>query len=370
MARFAGSDLAPLVRKMDQDAKLAPALLKQVFEHGFMGIEIPEDFGGAGMSFTQACIVVEELAKVDAAVAVVVDIQNTLINTLVRKYASEEQKQNLLPKLASHLLGSFCISEAGSGSDAFSLKTTATRAEDGSYYSLNGSKMWISNAEEAGIFFVFANVAPELGYKGITCFVVDRDVDGFSINKKEDKLGIRASSTCEISFVDVKIPAENVIGEVGKGYKMAIESLNEGRIGIAAQMVGLAEGCFNHTMRYITDRKQFGKNIADFQGVQFQYAQMATQIEAARLMMYNAARLKDNEKSFVKEAAMAKLFSSQVARDVTSTCMDLMGGVGFTKEYPIEKYYRDVKIGAIYEGTSNIQLQTIAKIIQKQTSQM
>jgi butyryl-CoA dehydrogenase len=346
---------------MDAEGKLQPALLTEIFEQGFMGIEAPEELGGAGMGFMESCIVIEEIARVDPAVAAMMDIQNTLLVTLFKQYATQEQQKLYLPRLATDTVASFCLSEPSSGSDAFALKTTAKL--DGDDYILNGNKCWISNAVEAGVFLVFANANPELKHRGITCFVVEKENKGFSLGKKEDKLGIRASSTCPIFFEDCRVPKSAVIGEVGSGYKIAIGLLNEGRIGIGAQMVGLASGAFDYAMEYMCQRKQFGTAIADFQGMQFQYARARMEIESARLHVYNAARLKESGKPFVMEAAMAKLKASEVAQDVSSQCIDWLGGVGFTKEYLAEKFYRDSKIGTIYEGTSNIQLQTIAKLL-------
>lgn len=365
VSKFAQEVVAPKVREMDESMTMDPEIIKAMFDNGFMGVEILPEYGGSGASFTSACIVIEELAKVDPSVSVCCDVQNTLVNNLFRFYANDDIKQRYLPRLASNTLGSFALSESGSGSDAFALKTRAEQNADGDYV-LNGSKLWITNAGEAGIFLVMANVDPSKGYKGITCFVVEREWEGVEVGKKEDKLGIRASSTCPITFTDVRVPKENVLGEIGKGYKYAIEILNEGRIGIGAQMVGLAQGAFDATMPYLKERKQFGNAIGEFQGMQHQYAQVAVEIEAARLMVYNAARLKSNGLSFVKEAAMAKLYSSQVAAKTARSCVEWMGGVGFTKDMPQEKFYRDNIIGAIYEGTSNIQLQTIAKILQKE----
>ena len=350
---FAQSEIKPLVHKMESEQKIDPQLIAQFFEMGLMGIETPEEYGGTGSSFTTACIAVEELGKVDAPVSVMVDVQNTLVTNAILKSANEEQKKKYLPKLAQEWVGAYALSESSSGSDAFALKLKADEKSD--HYVLNGHKLWITSANEAGLYLVFANVAPENGYKGITGFLVERDFEGFSVGKKEDKLGIRASSTCEILFENCKVPKENVIGEVGKGYKIAIETLNEGRIGIAAQMIGIAGGAYEATKKYISEREQFGKPISANQGVQFQLAEMRTKIEAARLLTYNAARLKDEGKDFVKEAAMAKLFASRAAEQVTSVCVDLYGGNGFTNEYPAEKYYRDAKIGQIYEGTSNMQ---------------
>ncbi|MGD2121410.1 MAG: acyl-CoA dehydrogenase [Gemmatimonadota bacterium] len=360
---FAESEITPLVNEMDENQAYHPDLLPQLFELGLMGIEIPEKWGGAGSSFFTACLVVEELSRVDPAVGTLVDVQNTLcINALLR-WGTDAQKERFLPVLAADTVGAYALSEAGSGSDAFALACRGI--QDGEDWLLNGQKLWITSGREAGIFILFANVNPEAGYKGITAFIVEKGMDGFTVGKKEDKLGIRASSTTELLLENVRIPPENVLGEVGKGYKVAIETLNEGRIGIAAQMVGLAQGALDHTLKYVQEREQFGRTIGSFQGVQFQVAQMAMEIEAARLMVYNSARLKDAGKNFVKEAAMAKLFTSQVAGRVSSTAVDLFGGYGFTREYPVEKLYRDAKIGAIYEGTSNMQLQTIAKILLK-----
>lgn len=338
------------------------SIVKGLFEQGFMGIETPEALGGAGMSFTAAILAIEELAKVDASVSVCADVQNTLVNNMFKFYGSKEVQEKYLPQLAQSKVGCFCLSEAGSGSDAFAL---ATRAEDlGSEgYRINGSKLWITNGGEAEIFVVMANLDPSKGHRGITTFVLEKDMAGLEVQPSEDKLGIRASSTTPITFTDVIVPKANLLGEEGKGYKYAIEILNEGRIGIASQMVGIAQGAFDATIPYLQDRKQFGKPIAEFQGVQFQVAKMAVDIEAARNMTLNAARLKENGHSFVKEAAMAKYYSSQVAKTVSTTCVELMGGVGFTKDMPQEKFYRDAIIGSIYEGTSNVQLQTIAKMI-------
>ncbi len=361
--QFAESSIAPLVHDMDRDAHMDEGLIKELFELGLMGIEIPDDMGGAGSSFFTAVLVVEELSRVDPSVGVLVDVQNTLVDNCIIRYASDAMKAKFLPKLASDTIGSYALSEAGSGSDAFALKTRATKTDDG--WSLEGRKLWITNGAEAGVFIVFANVDPEKGYRGITAFLVERDTPGFTIGKKEDKLGIRASSTVELIFDGCKIPEENLVGEVGKGYKIAIETLNEGRIGIAAQMLGLAQGALDHTVKYVQEREQFGRKISDFQGVQFQLAQMKVDIEASRLMVYNSARLKDAGMPFLEEAAMAKLMASQVAQRVSSLCIDLYGGNGFSKEYPVEKFYRDAKIGTIYEGTSNMQLQTIAKLMLK-----
>ncbi|SAM09516.1 hypothetical protein [Absidia glauca] len=365
VSRFAQDVVKPKVLEMDESETMHKTVLDGLFEQGLMGVETEEEYSGANCSFTSAIITIEELAKVDPSVSVLCDVQNTLVGTLVRKYGNADVKQRYLPRLATDTIGSFCLSEAGSGTDAFALQT---RAEDkGDHYLLNGSKMWITNSGEADIFLVFANVDFSKGYKGITCFVVDKSM-GVEVAKKESKLGIRASSTCVLNFDDIKVPKENVLGEVGKGYKYAIEILNEGRIGIAAQMIGLAQGCYDIALPYMFERKQFNTRIADFQGVQHQYAQIAVEIEAARLLTYNAARLKEEGKNFIKEAAMAKLYSSQVAEKAASKAIEWCGGVGFTKELGVEKFYRDAKIGAIYEGngTSNIQLQTIAKLINQQ----
>ncbi len=360
---FAESEIAPRVTDMDRAQALDPDLIPQLFELGLMAVEIPEKFGGTASTFFTSILVVEELSRVDPAVAVLVDVQNTLcINALLR-WGSDHVKETFLPRLATDTVGAYALSEAGSGSDAFALACRGY--QDGEDWILDGQKLWITNGNEAGIFIVFANVDPEAGYKGITAFLVEKGMEGFTVGKKEDKLGIRASSTTELVFDKVRVPPQNVLGEVGKGYKVAIETLNEGRIGIGAQMVGLAQGALDHTVKYVQEREQFGKPIGAFQGVQFQLAQMAVEIEAARLMVYNAARLKDEGKDFVYSAAMAKLFSSQVAQRVASTAIDLFGGYGFTREYPVEKLYRDAKIGSIYEGTSNMQLQTIAKVLLK-----
>lgn len=362
VSKFAQQVIAPFVKKMDNQQSFEPDVVDALFSNGLMGLEIEPEFGGTGASFFSAIITIEELAKVDPSVSVFCDIQNTLINTLFRKLGTEEQKAKYLPRLAQDMVGSFCLSEAEAGSDAFSLKTQAVK--NGDHYIINGSKMWISSSELAGVFLVMANVNPKAGYKGITCFIVDKLTPGVSIGKKEDKLGIRASSTCAVHFEDVKVPESNILGQVGQGYKYAISMLNEGRIGIGAQMLGLAQGCFDATVPYTLQRVQFGKRIFDFQAMQHQIAQVATQIECARLLVYNAARLKEAGLPFVKEAAMAKYFSSEVATLTTSKCIEWMGGVGFTKDYPIEKFFRDCKIGTIYEGTSNVQLNTIAKFIE------
>jgi alkylation response protein AidB-like acyl-CoA dehydrogenase len=361
VAKFAQDAIMPRTQAMDEAAVMDKDLIASLFEQGLMGIEVPAELGGAGMGFTAACVAVEEVAKVDPAVAVLMDIQNTLLVTAFRDYGTKAQADTYLPRLSTDTVGSFALSEPGSGSDAFALKTTARR--DGSDWILDGSKSWISNSVEAGIFVVFANADPSKGHKGITAFIVERDNPGLKVGKKENKLGIRASSTCEVILEDCRVPESAVMGEVGLGYKMAIGLLNEGRIGIGAQMVGLAQGSFDYALQYMCTRKQFGKSIADFQGMQFQYARARMEIEAARVLVYNAARLKEIGTPFVQEAAMAKLKASEVAQDVSSQCIDWLGGVGFTKEFIAEKYFRDAKIGTIYEGTSNIQLLTIAKNI-------
>ncbi|HMR75332.1 MAG TPA: acyl-CoA dehydrogenase [Polyangiaceae bacterium] len=358
---FAREQVAPKVAAMDHDGALDKSLLPKLFELGVMGIEVPSEWGGAESSFFNAIQAVEAFAVVDPSISVLVDVQNTLVNNCILRWANKEQKDRYFPKMTSEWVGSYALSESGSGSDAFAL---ATRAEKkGDKWVLNGRKLWITNGAESSLFIVFANMAPEKGYKGITAFLVEKGFKGFSVGKKEDKLGIRASSTTELVLEDCEVPAENVLGEVGKGYKIAIETLNEGRIGIGAQMIGLCQGAFDYAMGYMAERKQFGKPIIEFQGLEFQYAQVATEMEAARLMVYNAARLKDAGVPFVKEAAMAKLYSSQVAERCASLCVEFVGGVGFTKEYPLEKFYRDAKIGKIYEGTSNMQLGTIAKLL-------
>lgn len=358
---FAEENIKPLAKKMDEEASFDKELLKKFFDLGIMGIEIPEEYGGAGSTFFNSVLLIEEFGKVDASASVLVDVQNTLVNNALVKWGSKELKDKYLPKMATEWVGSYALSEAGSGSDAFALET---KAEDkGDHYVLNGRKLWITNGNEANLFIVFANVNKELGYKGITAFIVERDFAGFSVGKKEDKLGIRASSTCELMLDDCIVPKENVLGQVGKGYKVAIETLNEGRIGIGAQMIGIAQGALEHAINYSKGRVQFGKPIASFQGIQFQLAELATEVEAARLMVYNAARLKDAGMDYIKEAAMVKYYASQVAEKVASQSLEVLGGNGFTKDYPSEKYFRDAKIGKIYEGTSFMQLQTIAKII-------
>jgi alkylation response protein AidB-like acyl-CoA dehydrogenase len=358
---FAVERIRPLVYKMDHDAALDPALIKAFFELGIMAVEVPDQWGGAGSSFFNAVLVVEELSHVDASCGVLVDVQNTLVNNAILRWGTEDLKSKYLSMLSTDTVGAYALSEAGSGSDAFALATRA--ADKGDHWVLNGRKLWITNAAEAGVFIVFANANPDAGYKGITAFMIERDFPGFQVGKKEDKTGIRASSTCELILEDCRVPKGNVLGEPGKGYKIAIETLNEGRIGIGAQMIGVARGALEHAIAYTKERKQFEKPVAEFQGVQFQIAQAATDLEAARLMVYNAARLKDANRPFRREAAMAKLFSSQVAENVTSLAVQLLGGNGYTKEYPVEKFWRDSKVGQIYEGTSNMQLQTIAKAI-------
>lgn len=356
---FADREIRPLVHDMDEQAKIPRELIDKLFALGVMGIEIPESYGGGGATFFHSVLAVEALSRVDASIGVLVDVQNTLVVNAFARWGGDEVKRRYLTKLASGTIGAYCLSEAGSGSDAFALTTRA--AEDGDGYRITGRKLWITNGNEADIFIVFATVNPEAGYRGITAFIVERGDQGFTVGKKEDKLGIRASSTCELLFEDCVVPRSRVLGEVGKGYKVAIETLNEGRIGIGAQMVGVAQGALDHTVKYVKDRKQFGKAIADFQGVQFQIARMATDVEIARLLVYNAARLRDAGLPFLTEAAMCKLVSSEAAERVTSTAVNLYGGYGFVKDYPVEKLYRDAKIGQIYEGTSNMQLVTIAK---------
>jgi alkylation response protein AidB-like acyl-CoA dehydrogenase len=358
---FSEAQIRPLVRDMDEHAKIPKPLIDQLFELGIMGIEIPESDGGAGGSFFHAVLVVEELSRVDPSVGVLVDVQNTLVANAMIRWAGPDLKKRTLGRLASKAVGAYALSEAVSGSDAFALQTRAR--QDGDHFVLQGRKLWITNANEADLFIVFATVNPEAGYRGITAFLVERGMPGFTIGKKEDKLGIRASSTCELILEECRVPAANVIGEVGKGYKVAIETLNEGRIGIGAQMLGLAAGALGHAIAYTKERKQFGKALAEFQGVQFQLARAATDVEAARLLVYNAARLRDLGRPFLLEAAMCKIFASEVAERVSSLAVNLFGGNGFVKEYPVEKLYRDAKIGQIYEGTSNLQLQTIAKQI-------
>ena len=357
--QFAEEAIGPRVRAMDDDQQFAAGLVKQLFELGLMGIEVPEELGGAGGSFFDAVLAIEAISTVDPAVAVLVDVHNTLVVNALRRWATEEQKKRWLPRLASDAVGAYALSEAGSGSDAFALQTRAEAVPGG--FRLNGRKLWISNAREAGLFIVFATLDRAAGYKGITAFLVEKGTPGFTVGRKEDKLGIRASSTCELVFDGCEVPETNVLGEPGKGYKIAIETLNEGRIGIGAQMLGLAEGAWGYAAKYAKERRQFGKAIGEFQAVQFTLAQMATEIEAVKLMVYNAARLRDAGKPYVREAAMTKLFASQVAERVASQCVEVFGGNGFVRDYPAEKYFRDAKVGKIYEGTSNMQLMTIAK---------
>jgi alkylation response protein AidB-like acyl-CoA dehydrogenase len=363
MRAFAEKELAPRAQRQDAQGHYDPDLVPKLFELGVMAIETPEEWGGAGGSFFLSVLAIEELSRADAAVGVLVDAQNTLVANALLRFAAPELRERTLRRMAKDTVASYALSEAGSGSDAFALATKAE--EDGDSYRLTGRKLWITNAKEAGVFLVMANANPGAGYRGITSFVVDRDTKGFAIGKKEDKLGIRASSTCELIFDGARVPKHNVVGKVGQGYKIAIETLNEGRIAIGAQMVGIAQGALEDALGYTAERRQFGKAVGAFQGVQFQLAQMATEVEAARLMVYNAARLKDAGQPFLTQAAMAKLFASQVAERVTSLAIELFGGVGYTREYPVEKRWRDAKIGKIYEGTSNMQLQTIAKQIQK-----
>ena len=358
---FAQKVIRPHVREMDEQGIFKRELIDEFFAQGFMGIEVPEAYGGSGGSFFMSILAIEEFSRVDASAGVVIDVQNTLVNNAVMRWADEAQKKTFLPRLTRDTVGAYALSEPNSGSDAFSLVTQAR--EQGDHYVLNGRKLWITNAKEAGLFIIFATVNRDLGYKGITAFMVERSTPGFTVGKKEDKLGIRASSTCELVLDDCRAPKANVLGEVGKGYKVAIETLNEGRIGIGAQMVGVARGALEHAIRYAGERRQFGKTIADFQAIQFQIARLATDVEAARLMTYNAARLKDAGRPFQKEAAMAKYFCSEVAERVASEAVEVFGGYGFTKDYPVEKYLRDSKVGKIYEGTSFMQLQTIAKLI-------
>ncbi len=358
---FADREVRPLVREMDEHAKVPAALIEKLFALGVMGIEIPERFGGAGASFFHAVLAIEALSEVDPSIAVIVDVQNTLVANALMNFGSEDLQARYLPKISSGTLGAYALSEAGSGSDAFAMTTRAVKQGDD--WVINGRKLWITNSAEAGVFLVFANANPEAGYRGITAFVVERGFQGFTVGRKEDKLGIRASSTCELLFDDCRVPAANVLGQIGKGYKTAIETLNEGRIGIGAQMVGIAQGALDHAIAYTRERKQFGKAVAEFQAVQHQIARAATDVEAARLLVYNAARLREAKQPFLTEAAMCKLYASEMAERVTSLAVNLFGGYGFVKDYPVEKLYRDAKIGQIYEGTSNLQLQTIAKQI-------
>ncbi|MBI2815939.1 MAG: acyl-CoA dehydrogenase [Acidobacteria bacterium] len=359
--QFARERIQPLVRAMDEKGVFEKKLLDEFFRLGWMGIEIPESYGGSGESFFHCILAIEELSAVDPSAAAIVDVQNTLVNNALLRWGNEDQKKRYLTMLAKDTVGSYALSEAGSGSDAFSMAAVAR--EDGDHFILTGRKLWITNAKEAGIFLVFANANPSAGYRGVTAFLIERAFPGFEVGKKEDKLGIRSSSTCELILEDCRVPRENVVGKVGEGYKIAMETLNEGRIGIGAQMVGLARGALDHSIHYAKERKQFGKPISDFQGVQFQLAEIATEIEAARLTVYNAARLRQAGQPFLKEAAMTKYFSSQVAERAASMAIEIFGGYGFTRDYPVEKYYRDAKIGKIYEGTSNMQLQTIARAI-------
>ncbi len=359
--QFADDSVRPLVKKMDEEGVFEHSLIDQFFQLGLMGIEVPEQYGGGGGTFFEAILAVEELSRVDPSAGVIVDVQNTLVNNALLHWTTEDQKKRYLPRMCADTVGAYALSEAASGSDAFALQTKAEKKGD--EYILNGRKLWITNAKEAGIFILLASVDLSAGYKGITAFIVEKTFPGFSVGKKEDKLGIRASSTCELILEDCRVPAANVLGEVGKGYKIAIETLNEGRIGIGAQMVGLARGAWEAAVKYAQERKQFGRSIAEFQGIQFQIAQMATEIEASRMLLYNCARMKDAGMNFVKEAAMTKLYTSQVAERVASLCVEIYGGYGFTKDYPVEKFFRDSKIGKIYEGTSNMQLQTIAKLV-------
>jgi alkylation response protein AidB-like acyl-CoA dehydrogenase len=358
---FADREIRPLVREMDEHAKFEPTVIEKLFALGVMGIEIPESYGGGGASFFHSVLAVEALSRVDPSIGVMVDVQNTLVINALLRWGNDDIKSRFLPRMATNLIGAYALSEAGSGSDAFALTTRAVECDG--HWMLTGRKLWITNGNEAGLFIVFANVKPDAGYRGITAFLVERGAPGFTVGKKEDKLGIRASSTCELLFEECRVPKDNVLGEVGKGYKVAIETLNEGRIGIGAQMIGLAQGALDHTVAYTRERKQFGKAIAEFQSVQHQIARAATDIEAARLLVYNAARLRDARLPFLTEAAMCKIFSSEVAERTASLAVNLFGGNGFVKEYPVEKLFRDAKIGQIYEGTSNLQLQTIAKNI-------
>ena len=361
VAGFAEEEVRPRVMEMENAAKIAEDLIPKYFELGLMGIEVPEQYGGAGGSLFMVTLAVEEISKVDASAAILCDVQNTLVNYPITRYGNDDQKSKYLPRLTSDTVGAYALSESGSGSDAFGL--VARAEQKGDKWILNGQKLWITNGYEAGIYVIFANANPSAGYKGITAFIVERDFPGFAVGKKENKLGIRASSTVELLLDNCEVPSENVLGPVGQGYKIAIETLNEGRIGIGAQMIGVAQGALTAAVSYLNERKQFGKSLSEFQGIQFQVAQAATDLEAARLMVYNASRLKDSGRDIAREGAMAKLFASQVCERVTSLCVELFGGYGYTKDYPVEKFYRDAKIGAIYEGTSNMQLQTIAKAV-------
>jgi alkylation response protein AidB-like acyl-CoA dehydrogenase len=363
VAEFAEQEVRPRVQAMERAARIDPTLIPALFDLGLMGIEVPEKYGGAGGSLMMVTLAVEEISRVDASAAIMVDVQNTLVTYPISRYGTDAQREKYLPQLASKTIGAYALSEPGSGSDAFGLATRAEKHEGG--WALTGRKLWITSGAEAGIFVVFVTANPAAGYKGITAFIVERDTPGFTVGKKEDKLGIRASSTTELLFDGCVVPAANVLGEVGQGYKIAIETLNVGRIGIGAQMIGIARGALEATLAYVKERKQFATRLADFQGIQFQLAQAATELEAARLLVYNATRIKDSGQPFTREAAMAKLFASQVCERVTSLCVELHGGYGYTKDYPVEKFYRDAKIGTIYEGTSNMQLQTIAKLLLK-----
>lgn len=367
VVEFAESEIAPHVREMDQAGELRPDVIRKLFEFGLMGIEVPEEFGGQGGNFFDAVLAVQALSRFDPSVSVVVDVQNTLVANALLRWANESQKRKFLPRLCKDMVCSYALSEAGSGSDAFAMQTRAERKGDA--FVINGRKLWITNAKESGLFLVFANAEPSAGHRGITAFLVERDTPGFSVGKKEDKLGIRASSTCELLFDDCQVPAENVVGEIGNGYRIAIETLNEGRIAIGAQMVGVAEGALGHALGYVQERRQFGKRLAEFQGIQFQIAELVTQLEAARLMVWNSARLKDSGKDFVASGAMAKYYASEMAVRLTAKCVDFFGGVGYTEDYPVAKLFRDAKIGTIYEGTSNMQLQTIAKALFKYWSE-
>lgn len=357
--QFAVEKIAPHVREMDEKAEFRRELIDEFFQLGLMGIEIPEKYGGQGGNFFMAILAVEALATVDPSAAVIVDVQNTLVNNALIRWGMDEQKAKYLPRLSTDTVASYALSESGSGSDAFAMGTHAVGRGD--HYELTGRKLWITNAKEAGLFVLFANANPEAGYRGVTAFLVERDFPGFAVGKKEDKLGIRSSSTCELILDNCRVPKENILGQLGNGYKIAIETLNEGRIAIGAQMLGIAEAALSHAVKYASERKQFGKPISEFQGLQFQLAEMATEVEAARLLVYNAARLKDAGREFLSAAAMAKYYASEAAGRITAKAVDVLGGVGFTKDYPVEKLFRDAKIGTIYEGTSNIQLHTIAK---------
>lgn len=367
VVEFAESEIAPHVREMDQAGELRPDVIRKLFEFGLMGIEVPEEFGGQGGNFFDAVLAVQALSRFDPSVSVVVDVQNTLVANALLRWANESQKRKFLPRLCKDMVCSYALSEAGSGSDAFAMQTRAERKGDA--FVINGRKLWITNANESGLFLVFANADPSAGHRGITAFLVERDSPGFSVGKKEDKLGIRASSTCELLFDDCQVPAENVVGEIGNGYRIAIETLNEGRIAIGAQMVGVAEGALGHALGYVQERRQFGKRLAEFQGIQFQIAELVTELEAARLMVWNSARLKDSGNDFVASGAMAKYYASEMAVRLTAKCVDFFGGVGYTEDYPVAKLFRDAKIGTIYEGTSNMQLQTIAKALFKYWSE-